>query len=312
MMPTLFTGNGRRVVRHVGDLPDLALGEEDVALRRRLRAGHQFDEQLALGLQPLVEGLVHRRLDAADVVFGREEAAEFAGVGLAEIGEDLRMAARGLHLLVDVAHLLQRPVLGDDLLREGDGAGAQLAFRHDLVDQAHLQARLARHVLARRHHLQRLLRPHDARQPLRAAGAGQQAEIDFRQAAAGGGHGHAVVTGERHFQAAAQRRAVDRGDHGLGRILDRVLHVEQARALRRLAEFGDVGAGDEGAAFADEHDRFRVRVGDGLFEAARQSVAHGRRERVHRRRIQGEDGDLAVIGEVGHGVDGSHFVSSLL
>ena len=70
----------RRVVRHVGDLPDLALGEEHVALRRRLRREHEVHEQLALALQALVERQVHRRLDGADRRLPGLEAAELAGV----------------------------------------------------------------------------------------------------------------------------------------------------------------------------------------------------------------------------------------
>ena len=86
--PTFLTGIVGGVVRHVRDLPHLALGEEHVALRGRLRAGHQLHEQLALGGHAFVERQVHRRFDAADVVLGREEAAELARVGLAEVGEE--------------------------------------------------------------------------------------------------------------------------------------------------------------------------------------------------------------------------------
>jgi 2-dehydropantoate 2-reductase len=59
----------------------------------------------------------------------------------------------------------------DQLAGEGDRALAQLAFIDDGVDQAHFQALLGRHVLAGRHHLQRLFDADDARQALRSAGA---------------------------------------------------------------------------------------------------------------------------------------------
>ena len=132
----LLDRNRRGVVRHVRNLPHLALGEEHVALRGRLRAGHQLHEQLALGGDALIERQVHRRFDAADVVLGREEAAELARIGLAELGEEFRLAARGFHLLVHVAHFAQRSLLGDHFLRVRDRAGAQLAFGHDLIEQA--------------------------------------------------------------------------------------------------------------------------------------------------------------------------------
>ena len=149
----LLDRDRRGVVRHVRNLPHLALGEEHVALRGRLRAGHQLHEQLALGRDAFVERQVHRRFDAADVVLGREEAAELARIGLAEVGEELRLAARGFDLLVHVAHFAQRPLLGDDFLREGDRAGAQLAFGHDLVEQARGVRGLRIDVRAGRDHL---------------------------------------------------------------------------------------------------------------------------------------------------------------
>ena len=54
-----------------------------------------------------------------------------------------------------------------------------------------------------------------ARQPLRAARAGQQAQLDFGQRDLRAGRGHAVVAGERELQTAAHRHRVDRGDHRL-------------------------------------------------------------------------------------------------
>ena len=62
------------------------------------------------------------------------------------------------------------------------------------------------------------------------------------------------MAAERDLEPAAQRGAVDRGDHRLGAILDRVDDLGQPRHLRRLAEFGDVGAGEEGLALAGDDD----------------------------------------------------------
>ena len=65
----------------------------------------------------------------------------------------------------------------------------------------------------------------------------------------------AVVRRQRDLQPAAERGAVDRGDHRLAAGLDAVAHLGQRRRLRRLAEFADVGAGDEVAAGADDQHR---------------------------------------------------------
>ena len=69
---------------------------------------------------------------------------------------------------------------------------------------------------------------------------------------------------QRHFEAAAERGAVDGGDHRLRTALERALDLGKRCALRRLAELGNVGAGDKGAARADQDDRFDRRVGGRL------------------------------------------------
>ena len=59
---------------------------------------------------------------------------------------------------------------------------------------------------------------------------------------------------ERELQAAAQCRAVDRGDHRLVARLDPFDHLRQRRLGHRRAEFADVGAADEIAAGAGDDD----------------------------------------------------------
>ena len=41
-------------------------------------------------------------------------------------------------------------------------------------------------------------------------------------------------------------------------------------------------------------------------EGFRQPVADLCRQRIHRRRIEGDDGDVAVARKVGYGIDGGH------
>jgi hypothetical protein len=65
----------------------------------------------------------------------------------------------------------------------------------------------------------------DARQPLRPAGAGQQAELDLGHAELRVGHRDPIMAAERDLEPAAERGAVDRRDHRLGAILDRVDHL---------------------------------------------------------------------------------------
>src|SRR3546814_11104615 len=61
------------------DLCGLALGEEDVALGRRLAAEHQLHELLALEREPLFERQPRRRLDAGAVSVGPLKSAPALG-----------------------------------------------------------------------------------------------------------------------------------------------------------------------------------------------------------------------------------------
>ena len=72
--------------------------------------------------------------------------------------------------------------------------------------------------------------PSSARQALRAAGAGDQAELHFGQRDLRRAVGDAVMAAERELEAAAQRGAVDRGDDRLVERLDVVRSLIKRRA----------------------------------------------------------------------------------
>ena len=167
-----FAGGG--VLGDIRNLGRLALGEERVALRRRLLAGDELFEQCALEFEPLLEGLFHGGLHGLDAGLGGLEAAELAGILLAEIVKDLRLAACGRDRLVEITHLFERCTGGENLTGEGDGLLAQIAFRDELVEQTHSRRVLCRHMRARGNHLERLLDTDDARQALRATRTWQE------------------------------------------------------------------------------------------------------------------------------------------
>ena len=295
-----------RVLGQARHVPGLARGEEVVALRGRLVALHEFHEVLALKLQAFVDGQVHRRLDALDDLLRCLEATELLGVGLAELGEDLRVATGGLDLLVLVADLAQRALLVHHAAGQGHGGAAQVVFGRQLVEQAALQRVLGAHMGARGHHLQGGFRPDDARQALGATGPRQQADVHLGQAQARRGHGNAVVADQRHFKATAQGGAMDGGHHRLGRLFQDALHLAQAHPGRRLAELGDVGTGDEGAALAAQHHRVNGGVGDGGLHGAVDAVAHRGRQGIDRREVDGDHANAIDVGEGGHVVDRLH------
>ena len=70
--------------------------------------------------------------------------------------------------------------LADHAIGEGRGGLDDVAF-HDLVDHAQLQRLLGRQRVAADDDVQRALHADQPRQPLRAAGARQQAQLHLRQ-----------------------------------------------------------------------------------------------------------------------------------
>src|SRR5262249_50156381 len=136
-------------------------------------------------------------------------------------------------------------------------------------------------------------------------------ELDFGQPDLRGGDRHPVVAHQRHFEAAAERSPVQGGYYRLRTALQRALDFEKGRALRRLAELGNIRARDKGAARADQHDRFDGRVRCGLLRVITKAVAHLRRQGIDRRRIDREHGDIAFTGQIGYGIDGGHRAAPL-
>mmetsp|Transcript_546 Transcript_546/g.1412 ORF Transcript_546/g.1412 Transcript_546/m.1412 type:complete len:209 (-) Transcript_546:154-780(-) len=87
---------------------------------------------------------------------------------------------------------------------------------NDMVDEPELARLVGAHSLAGEHHVERRLCSHQPRQPLRPARARQQTEhhLGQRKLRLGTRACHTRMARERHLEAAAHARAVDRGDHG--------------------------------------------------------------------------------------------------
>ena len=107
------------------------------------------------------------------------------------------------------------------------------------------------HVLAGEEHLERAAAADQPRQPLRAGIAGDDPEVDLGLPEPRRVGGDPERAGHRQLAAAAEREAVDRGDHRFAEVLDQVEDVLPrprmfAAADRRLhRQLVDVGAGDE-------------------------------------------------------------------
>jgi hypothetical protein len=102
------------------------------------------------------------------------------------------------------------------------------------------------------------------------------------------------MTAERQFEATAQCRTVDRGDDRFGERLDGSDKIAQHWRLWRLAKFTDIGAGGEGPAGASQDDGFDRGVGSNRLNGIEQRLPHRVRQRIHRRIVDGDDGDAIV------------------
>ena len=226
---------------------------------------HQLEEAFALLLQPFVEWQVDGGADRVGRGKRRFQPARALGHRRNRIGEDRPVGLGGGELAVVVAQLAQGTLLRQHLAGKGFAAGGG-AF-DDFLDQAVLERLGSADRIAADDHLDREFRADRARQALGAAGARQQAELHFGQAEPGVLGGDAEMAGQRDFKTAAKGGAMDGGDDRLRRVLDFGQHFAETRRLRRLAEFGDVGAGDKGAAGAGQNDRLHFRIGDRALDA---------------------------------------------
>ena len=193
----------RRVVRHVGDFPDLALGKKHITLRARLLRWNEVEKRLTFELHAFVERKVDGGLHRPHRGLPRFEAAEFARIVLADFFENLRLAACGLDFVVKVADSPQGHVRVDGLTREGQRPVAQFAFLGERVDDAPFERLLGAERRAGEDNVERILNSGEPRQALRTAGTGNEPELDFGQAELRRGHRDAVVAHQRHLKAAA-------------------------------------------------------------------------------------------------------------
>ena len=231
---------------------------------------------------------------ACDRGGGRNAAARPREVGGRGGVEFLGVAAIGAELVVAVLRQHRRAALRHDPARERDRRGGEIAL-DDGVDQAGCERRGGRDRIAGEDHRHRLVEADKARQPLGAAGARDQAELDLGQPEPRARRRHPEMAAERDLEAAAQRRAMHGGDDGLLARLDSGDHVDGRGLARRLAEFADVGAGNEGAPGADDHDGSDAGIGACPRHRIDEPGAHRVVQRVDGRIVDGDDATLPSL-----------------
>ncbi len=210
--------------------------------------------------------------------------------------------------------LAARPPAAGEAPRGLEGDVAQDRLRHELVHDAKPE-RLGRALhFARKDDVEGRARADQPRQALAAARAGQDAELDFREADLGLGMvaGNAIGARQRELEAAAQAPAVNAHRDGFAEIrnaIDQLLPF--GREPLRLGGVGegdellDVGAGDEIVGLARKQGHgFDTRVPGEPFERRAKLRLHGGGDGVDRFAgdVERDDGDAVghLPGERGH------------
>jgi hypothetical protein len=193
-----------------------------------------------------------------------------------------------------------------DFARKSQGPGEQIAIEYP-VEQMRIRQLCGFDRHAGDDHVQRRLESHRARQPLRASGAGQQADLDLGKSNLCVGCCYTVVCGQRHLESSTEGHRLNGCDDGLGAALNGLQGRPQRGRLCDLgsAEFTNIGTGTERAAGAGQHNRNNRRVALRTFDALCDSFARRQTQPVHGRVVQGDDGyAIARLISGGHSTSG--------
>ncbi|VVQ16776.1 hypothetical protein PS914_05908 [Pseudomonas fluorescens] len=147
-------------------------------------------------------------------------------------------------------------------------------WRHT-VDQTQFQCASSVDRLTRSDHIQCRGGADKTRQPLSAARAWQQAELDFRQAQARSGLRHTVAADQGEFQSTTQGHAADGGDQRFvqfGQTQQQVLQVRLGKGSG-TAELGNIRSRAKRRTLAVEDNRFHTGVRGGTFAGFQQLLA---------------------------------------
>ena len=223
--PDPFDRAGGDRIGHAVDVGCGALGLEDVPQRRRFRGSHERHEQLAFALHSGLEGPRERSRQCLHT--GRRRRVG-AGESFHRIAGELQVGLGVGHLDLKVAHSLRAAPCRDQRACQIERGRAQITARYRIEERRATQL-LGAHRIAGHDHVQRPLDSDHARQPLSAAGPGQQTELHLRKRDLRIYGRDAVVTRERKFKPPAHTHAMDGRDHGLGTVLDCAQYVVEVR-----------------------------------------------------------------------------------
>ena len=275
----------RGVRWHIGNLGGRALRQEQMAQTAALSSPHQVDEDVALDSHTCVKLLFGGGFHSVDALGGRREV--FAHT-LHHISGKRKVRITQWVLAGQVAHQWQWAGVCH---RAGKG---NCLFHHALSRRGHLVEQLlarghrqhvALHGFAADDHVQSGLYTQHAWQALRAASAGQQAQLHFRQGYAGARGYYAVVATQCQLQTAAHHHGVDSSNNGFAGSFQHTDHAIQARLLHGsgFTKFFDIRATRKSLASARNDDGLNSRVGIGLGHTGSDALAGGQPQAVNRR-----------------------------
>ncbi|MDT4841568.1 hypothetical protein FQZ97_754270 [compost metagenome] len=280
----LADGAGHGAGVDPGHLAGFTLGEEHVAQRLRLARGFSVLEQRDFPGQAFLQreqaGGFHCREHQAR----RQAALPAWFVLFTEAGEEVFRQPLGR--LREGGRWTCRRLAGDEFT--GIGAGfiqQRFGACREPVEHALGKRAFGADLGAGQHHVERRLRADQSRQALGAAGAGEQAQSDFRQANSGARFSDTVATGQGQFQAAAEGQLADGCHQGLVQAGQAQQQAGQVRGGERsvAAEFADIGAGAEQAVGAMDDYGLDLRVGCSALGGVEHGGAQGLPEGIDRR-----------------------------
>ena len=88
---------------------------------------------------------------------------------------------------------------------------------------------------------------------------------------------------------------MNRGHNGLRASFDGIDRILQSGRLGRFAELRDIGARHESAAPAREYADFDAGIGEQVFYALDDCLAHTEADGIHRRIVDPNDADFAAL-----------------
>ena len=180
----------------------------------------------------------------------------FEGGFVLKVGGGIAAAAQGLELRgIGQSGLAQIPVC-------------------QTVDQPGRESILRADRGAFEHNLKRHFGATQSRQALRAAGAGDEPEMDFRQAHPRRWHGDAVMAAQGDLKTAPQSCPMQRGHNRFAAIFNAIDHIGQMRILHWLVKFLDIRTGRKAAPRSNDDDGRDGQICIRLHDHIAQALPH--------------------------------------